>query len=111
MIYPHETNLVQSARVVTREEVIDTLRSHRDELDGFGVKHTSLFGSAARGCLQPESDVDMIVEFSPVTYRRFIELKVFLESILGRDVDLLTPAAVRGRLKDEIERERIDVPR
>jgi predicted nucleotidyltransferase len=37
-------------------------------------------------------------------------LKSVLESILGRKVDLLTPAAVQGRLKEEIEKDLIDVP-
>lgn len=70
----------------------------------------SLFGSAARGTLEPRSDVDMVVEFSETTYRRFVGLKTFLESLLGRKVDLLTPDAVEGRLKAEIERDLIDVP-
>jgi len=54
--------------------------------------------------------VDMVVEFSQITYRRFVALKAFLESILGREVDLLTPGAVQGRLKDEIEKDLVDVP-
>ena len=37
-------------------------------------------------------------------------LKSFLESILRREVDLLTPDAVQGRLKDEIEKDLVDVP-
>ena len=71
----------------------------------------SLFGSAARGSLTPQSDVDMVVEFSQTTYRRFVALKSFLETVLGRGVDLLTPAAVQGRLKQEIEKDLVDVPR
>ena len=86
------------------------LQSHRRELDQLGVTRISLFGSAARGALGPRSDVDMIVEFSQTTYRRFIALKSFLETILGRGVDLLTPGAVQGRLKAEIEKDLIDVP-
>jgi len=52
----------------------------------------------------------MVVEFSQTTYRRFVALKSFLEAILGRGVDLLTPAAVQGRLKHEIEKDLVDVP-
>lgn len=95
----------------TREEIIQLLQSHRHELDELGVKHIRLFGSAARGTLQCDSDVDMIVEFSKSTYRRFIGLKSFLESILGRKVDLLTPPAVQGRLRDHIQKDLVDVPR
>jgi predicted nucleotidyltransferase len=94
----------------TREEIIESLQTHRRELDELGVTHISLFGSAARGDLTPQSDVDMVVEFSQTTYRRFVAVKSFLEAILGREVDLLTPAAIQGRLKEEIEKDLVDVP-
>ncbi len=99
-----------SRRPQTREEVVEVLRSHRRELDEFGVRQLSLFGSVARGDLQPQSDVDVIVQFSRTTYRRFVGLKSFLESILDRKVDLLTSAAVEGRLKKEIEKDLVHVP-
>lgn len=53
----------------------------------------------------------MIVQFSHTTYRRFVGLKSFLESLLGRKVDLLTSPAVQGRLKEEIEKDLVHVPR
>ncbi len=93
----------------TREEIVELLQSHRRRLREFGVERISLFGSAARGTLEPQSDVDMVVEFSETTYRRFVSLKAFLESVLGRKVDLLTPDAVQGRLKEEIERDLVHV--
>jgi predicted nucleotidyltransferase len=46
--------------VVTRlEEVLPLLRER------FGVTKIGIFGSAARGEEQPESDVDVLVEFAP----------------------------------------------
>jgi predicted nucleotidyltransferase len=110
MIRSRHTNEGRFSPPKTREEVIELLQSHRAELDEFGVKRISLFGSVARGSLERQSDVDMIVEFSQITYRRFVALKAFLESILGRKVDLLTPAAVQGRLKEEIEKDLVHVP-
>lgn len=97
-------------RAITRRQVIETLQAHREHLAQFGVKKISLFGSIARDTAESQSDVDMVVEFSQTTYRRFTALKSFLESILGRKVDLLTPAAVEGRLKEEIEKDLIDAP-
>ncbi|MCX5643122.1 MAG: nucleotidyltransferase family protein [Phycisphaerae bacterium] len=90
--------------------MIETLQAHHEQLRQFGVRKISLFGSVARESAGSQSDVDMVVEFSETTYRRFIALKSFLESILGRKVDLLTPPAVEGRLKAEIEKDLIDVP-
>ncbi|MBM4024589.1 MAG: nucleotidyltransferase family protein [Planctomycetes bacterium] len=95
---------------MTRRQVIEILQAHQEELRQFGVKKIHLFGSVAREAAGSTSDVDMIVEFSETTYRRFIALKSFLESILGRKVDLLTPEAVQGRLKQEIEKDLVDVP-
>jgi predicted nucleotidyltransferase len=100
-----------TGRPQSREEIVALLQSHRRELDEFDVRQLSLFGSAARGDLDPHSDVDMIVQFSHTTYRRFVGLKSFLESLLGRKVDLLTSPALRGRLKEEIEKDLVHVPR
>ena len=94
---------------LTRRQVTEILQAHEDQLCQFGVKKIRLFGSVARESAGSQSDVDMVVDFSPITYRRFVALKAFLESILGREVDLLTPAAVQGRLKEEIERDLVDV--
>jgi len=110
MIRSENDNENRAIPAETREQIIELLRSHRRELDELAVTRISLFGSAARGDLTPQSDVDMVVEFSETTYRRFIALKSFLETILGRGVDLLTPAAVQGRLKQEIEKDLVDVP-
>ena len=95
---------------MTRQQVIGILQTHREELRQLGVKKISLFGSVARDSIESQSDADLIVEFSETTYRRFVALKAFLESILGRKVDLLTPAAVEGRLKAEIEKDLVHVP-
>lgn len=111
MIRSRDANSQGVPPAQTREEVVELLRAHRLELDEFGVRRMSLFGSVARGVLQHDSDVDMIVDFTHVTYRRFVALKAFLEAILGRKVDLLTPPAVHGRLKEEIEKDLVDVPR
>jgi len=111
MIRSERTNKEWGANIRTRDDVIESLRSHRAELDDFGVRRISLFGSVARGALHADSDVDMIVDFSDVTYRRFVALRALLESILGRKVDLLTPPAVRGRFKETIEKDLVDVPR
>ena len=64
----------------------------------YGVKELSLFGSAVRGEMRPESDIDMMVEFEPearVGLIRFQALVDELESLTGRRVDLVT----RGGLK------------
>ena len=74
----------------------------------YSVKELSLFGSAARGEMRPESDIDIIVEFEPgvrVGLIRFESLAEQLEALTGRTVDLVTRRGLKpwvrpGALKD-----------
>ena len=58
------------------------------------VRKLALFGSVLRDDFQPSSDVDMLVEFEPdfVPGLEFFSLESELSEILGRKVDLNTPA-------------------
>lgn len=59
----------------------------------YGVKELSLFGSAARGEMRPESDIDIMVEFEPGVRTGLIKFETLveeLESLVGRKVDLVT---------------------
>jgi len=92
------------------ETVLARIREHHDTLKRLGVKSLALFGSAARGEAGPESDVDLLVEFSePVGLFEFVRVKRALEKILQCDVDLVTPDALRESMKAEILAEAIRV--
>jgi len=94
---------------VTRDEVLGLIRDHRSDIRGFGVESVALFGSAARDEAQLGSDVDVLVEFSePVGLFRFLDLKAYLEALLGCDVDLVTRDALRPQLRPTILREVVD---
>lgn len=83
--------------MLNREEVIALLRQQYPYLAAqYGVKRIGLFGSCARGESGEASDIDLIVEFERPIGFRFVELAEYLEKLLGRKVDLLTPAGVRG---------------
>ena len=93
-----------------QKEVVQTLAEHRQELKRLGVRSLMLFGSVARGEARPESDIDLLVEFEkPATFDRYMELKFFLEELLGRPVDLVTPRALKPRLRRRVEREAVRV--
>lgn len=86
-----------------REEILSLLRENRPQLDAFGVKSISLFGSAARNEATPESDIDMLVEFEgKVTFDRFMDTKFFLEDLFGAKVDLVMQDAIRPQIKPYI---------
>jgi predicted nucleotidyltransferase len=94
-----------------RNEILRSLREHRAELERFGVKSLAFFGSVARDEAQEDSDVDILVEFTaPPGFIRFMDLRFFLEDLLGCRVDLVTRKALKPRLRSRVEREAVHVP-
>ena len=96
---------------MNREDIIFILNKAQKELhEQYAVKSLALFGSIARNESRPDSDVDLLVEFSqPVGLFQFIGLKQYLESLLGRTVDLGTVASLKPYLKENVLREMIHV--
>ena len=93
-----------------RDEVIRRIRGHRTRLDELGVVSLSLFGSVARGEATSESDVDLLVSFDgPATFDQFMDLKLFLEDLLGARVDLVTDKAMRSRVREQVRDELLRV--
>ena len=70
------------------------------------VVRIALFGSAARGEAEEQSDIDLVVEFSKrISLLRFVALERQLSEALGRRVDLLTEAAISPYLREKIRRD------
>jgi predicted nucleotidyltransferase len=93
------------------QKVLATLTERQPEIARrFGVKRLALFGSAARGELRDDSDVDVLVEFDgPSTFDGYFSLKDFLEALLGRTVDLVTERGLKPRARRQVERDLIRV--
>ncbi|GAB4486201.1 MAG: nucleotidyltransferase family protein [Thermodesulfovibrionales bacterium] len=89
-------------------DAIGILKSHEQRIRReYGVRTIGIFGSFARGEEREGSDVDILVDFNEgaKTFDRFMDLKFFLEDLFGRKVDLVTMAALRPQLKEEILKE------
>lgn len=83
--------------MLTRETITSRLREDYPYLAAeYGVKRIGLFGSFANDTADESSDVDMVVEFQRPIGFKFIELVEHLEHLLGRKVDVLTPAGLQG---------------
>ncbi len=81
----------------TKNQVLKLLRNKRSYLSTeFNVKKMGIFGSYAKGSPRESSDIDIIVEFNGPVGFKFIELTAYLESLLGKKVDVLTHAGLQG---------------
>jgi predicted nucleotidyltransferase len=93
---------------MNREEVLRALKEHNSELKNFDVHSLAIFGSVARGEDRKTSDVDILVEFNhPVGLFEFARLNIYLEKLLQRKVDLVTPDALRKEMRETILQEAI----
>jgi hypothetical protein len=91
--------------MLTKEEIMRILRDNYPYLASeFGVRRIGLFGSYAKDQPTETSDVDIIVEFDRPIGLRFTEFAEYLESLLGRGVDVLTPAGIQGIRVERIAR-------
>jgi len=96
---------------MSRKIVLSKLRKNiRVIRRKFAVKGLSVFGSIARNQATRTSDVDVIVEFKDkATFDLFMDLKFYLEDLLGAGVDLVTDKAIRPEIRKAIEQEKINV--
>ena len=72
-------------------------------LQRYDVVKASVFGSFARGEVQEGSDIDILVEFKgEKSLLDLAGLKIELEELLGRRVDVLTYNSLHPLLRDKI---------
>ncbi|HYH46926.1 MAG TPA: nucleotidyltransferase family protein [Thermoanaerobaculia bacterium] len=82
--------------IANKEDIFRRVRDNQFRLRALGVCRLALFGSFVRGEQTPHSDVDLLVEFEPdrKTFDNFMALSFFLEEILRRRVELVTPESL-----------------
>jgi uncharacterized protein len=76
----------------TKEDVLTVLKQNQSRLRDLGVRRIGLFGSFVRGEQQPDSDIDLLVEFEQgrKTFDSFMELSFFLEDLMQQRTELVT---------------------
>ena len=90
------------------EAIQQRLAEHREMLARYGVASLYVFGSVAQGRVTPQSDIDLLVDFSrPIGLVGFVELQQQLGEVLGRRVDLVTRAALKPQMQARILREAV----
>lgn len=88
------------------KEIQDILKVNREILEKrFKVKEIGIFGSCARDKMTKNSDIDILVSFKEPIGWEFVDLKEYLENVLGCKIDLVTVGALKRQIKDNILRE------
>lgn len=68
-----------------------------------GATNVRIFGSTARGEDNPNSDVDLLVEFDDdCSLFDLIRLREELTQLLGRQVDVVTAEALNSRIRQDV---------
>jgi predicted nucleotidyltransferase len=85
--------------------MLSLIDNHREQIGEICRRHhvarLELFGSGARGDFDvSHSDLDFFVKFEDLgwrgSFRRYMGLKLDLEALFGRNVDLVEPDAVEN---------------
>ena len=89
--------------MLSKSEIESKLRNIKPLLaDKYHVSSIGYFGSYTKGQQTDASDLDLLVEFSQPVGWEFFTLEIFLEQNLGLRVDLVTPNALKNRIKESI---------
>jgi len=96
---------------MNKQAVLKRLTDNSEEIrQRFPVKTLAVFGSVARDEAVDNSDVDVLVVFNQrATFDLFMDLKFYLEELLGMSVDLVTDKALRPQVRQAVEQELIHV--
>lgn len=97
-----------------KDEIIRLIKENYNILNSeYDVSRIGIFGSATKGSLREDSDLDLVVEFKKPIGFKFIRLAEYLEQLFGKKVDLLTKDGIKNiRVKEvaaDIERNLIYV--
>jgi predicted nucleotidyltransferase len=91
-------------------EILTLLERNAEVIRSHGVRRLGPFGSAARGTAGDGSDLDFVVEFERKSFDAYMDLKAYLEELLGCRVDLVVAEAIKPRLRDTILGEALHAP-
>jgi uncharacterized protein len=96
-----------------RPAVIEILRKYDAALRENGATGLFIFGSRARGDARPDSDLDLFIDYNPAlripNMFRLMQLEEDISEALGIPVTITTRNALHPLMKDNIEREAVQV--
>ncbi|OPY71258.1 MAG: Nucleotidyltransferase domain protein [Syntrophorhabdus sp. PtaU1.Bin050] len=76
----------------------------------YGVKKAALFGSTVKGGITKKSDIDLLISLpKKASLLDLVGLKIDLEKILGKKVDVLTYDSLHPLLRKRILDEQVPI--
>ena len=95
---------------MNQKQVVTRIQANKARLTELGVASLSLFGSVARGDSTEDSDIDLLVRFDGhADFDRYMDLKLFLEDLLGQREDLVTEQALREEIRAHVQQDLLRV--
>ena len=93
--------------MLDKKDILKNILAEREHIKKYGVKRIGLFGSFIRSEQKETSDVDVLVEFEKgmKTFDNYMELKFYLEKLLGNNVDLVIADALKPQIKPRVMKE------
>lgn len=82
-----------------RDRILDILRVFKvNNADKYGIESLALFGSVARNEQNEDSDIDILISLKTPSLYLYVGLKNDLESVLRREVDIIS---AKSKLREE----------
>ena len=98
---------------MNRAALIDLLRKYDTALRENGATRLFMFGSRARGMHRPDSDLDLFIDYDPEAkipnMFRLMQIEDEISEALGIRVTITTRGALHPLMKDNIERDAVQV--
>ena len=89
--------------MITKSDILNKLHDLKPTLyRDYSVKQIGLFGSFSDDTYSEDSDIDLLVEFEKPIGWKYLSLEIYLETIFGRKIDLVTKNALKEQIKDRI---------
>lgn len=79
-------------------------------LKKYNIKKAGLFGSCVRGEIKGDSDIDILAEIEDdISLLDFVGIKLEIENVLKRKVDLVEYSTIKPLLKEKIIKEQVGI--
>lgn len=97
--------------IYTREKILSLLREKKPELkQKYALSELALFGSYARDDYQPQSDIDILVDFSNrIDGFDYIRLAHELEDLFQQKIDMVSRGGIKPQYLPFVEKSLIHV--